>query len=186
MDSLVQQLAAALAPLTRRTPYVLYGHSMGAWIAYELVRELQRLNRPLPEHLVVAGRRAPHLPASRSPLYQLPDAELIEAIDQRYGGIPAALLANAELMQIFLPVLRADFELLDTYTWPGGEPLPVPITALAGTEDTTVTVPEVRGWRDYTTADFRLRMVAGGHFFHRDSKDATAAVVSGILRGLRA
>lgn len=185
MSELVPAMIQGITPLIRRTPYILYGHSMGSWIGYELIRELRRLHRPLPAHLIVGARRAPHLPASRPPLFALPDAELIDEIDQRYGGIPDALRQNRELLSIFLPVLRGDFELLDTYAHTPAEPLPVPITALLGSEDATVSMAEVRAWREHTSEAFRVRPISGGHFFHRDAKDETAAVVAGILRGVR-
>lgn len=184
MRVLVDQLVAAIAPLIRRTPYVVYGHSMGAWVAFELVRALRRLHRPLPEHLIVGARRAPHLPSTRPILYQLPDDAFLDAIQERYGGIPKALRDDPAVLRLFLPALRADFTLLDTYRHTEEDPLPMPITALAGTEDGQTTLREVRAWRQHTTGAFRMRPIAGGHFFLKDAREETAAVVGGVLRGI--
>ena len=155
---------------------------MGGWVAFELVRALRRLNRPLPEHLVIGARRAPHLPSTRPLLYQLPDELFLDAIQERYGGIPKALRDNPGLLRLFLPALRADFTVLDTYQFTEEAPLTMPITVLAGTEDPTTSMREQRAWRQHTDAAFRLRPVAGGHFFLKDAREETAGVLSAILQ----
>src|SRR5262245_12023957 len=109
--ALVDVLAKGLSPWLA-TPYALFGHSMGALIAYGLVRHLRQQSATPPVRLFVSGRRAPHVPSRQSPCHQLPDQEFIETLVQRYNGIPKAVLSEPELMSLFLPILRADFTLM--------------------------------------------------------------------------
>jgi len=171
MDSLVEALVSGLLPAIRRVPYALYGHSMGAWVAFELVRALRRLRRPLPTHLFVAARRAPHLPSERPPLSHLPRQAFIDGVQERYDAIPEALLTQPGILDLFLPTLRADFQLLDAYRYRDGAPLPVPITALVGTGDAVVSARDVRAWREHTEAAFSFVRIDGGHFFLADHAD---------------
>jgi len=182
MNALVPALADALWPLMRRTPYAFTGHSMGAWIAYALTVELRRRRRDLPEHLFLSARRSPDLPSPRPEICHLPEAQFIDAIQERYSAIPQKILDNPTFLRMFLPGLRADFTLLDTWRCPPEPPLDVPITAFAGTEDSVVGAALVRSWKKYTTRDFQLRQIPGGHFFLRDSADLLTDAIAGTLR----
>jgi medium-chain acyl-[acyl-carrier-protein] hydrolase len=169
MEPLVEALATALEPLLDR-PFLLLGHSLGAKMAYELTRELMRRGAPLPRHLIASGSRAPHMPSDDPPVHRLPDDELVREL-HRLGGTPAAVLASEELMSLLLPLLRADFELNETYR-PGLEaPLPVPLSAYGGTEDPECPPETIAGWSAHTAAPFRQRMVPGGHFFLHERRD---------------
>jgi surfactin synthase thioesterase subunit len=182
LDVLTPALADALWPLMRRTPYAFVGHSMGAWIAYALTCELRRRRRDLPEHLFLSARRAPDVPSPRPALYHLPEAQFIEAIQDRYNAIPQKILDNPTFLRMFLPGLRADFTLLDTWTPPEEPPLAVPITAFVGTQDAVVPAASVREWRRFTTESFQLRQMPGGHFFLRESSDLFTEAIAGTLR----
>src|SRR6185369_4393207 len=109
---LVASLAEGFNPYIS-TPFAFYGHSLGALIAYELTRELRRRGNKLPMHLLLAARRAAHVPSRETPCHQLPDTAFIDTLVRRYNGIPPAILAEPELMKIFLPILRADFTLME-------------------------------------------------------------------------
>lgn len=174
-DTLIGQPAfTRVPPLVRRLvpavealldiPFVFFGHSMGALLAFELTRELRRLGAPLPELLLVSGHRAPHLPDPRARLHGLPDPEFLAEL-RRLEGTPAPALANGELMQLFLPLLRADFELSEKYEYTSESPLDVPIAAWAGSEDAEVSVAEVAAWREHTSGAFRFEELPGTHFF---------------------
>ncbi len=186
MPDLVDALVADLAPLLRLAPFAFYGHSLGSWVAFELTRTLRRTRRPMPSRLFVASRHAPHLPEHRPKLSQLPDAGLIEGVELRYGPLPAVIRNEPALLGLFLPTMRADFTLLDTYTYRDEPALNVPIEALWGTEDAMVPRSSAAAWATHTTSEFRLHPIDGGHFFHRDRKDETAAVLEPGLRALLA
>lgn len=170
LADLVQALVTDLAPVLSQTPYVLFGYSMGAWIAYALTQELRQRDLPLPQCLFVAARRAPHLPSPLPPIAALPDDQLVAAIQARYNAIPKMLLEDPRSLAPFLPGLRADFQLLEAYTWTSDPPLDLPIHAFYGTEDPLTPVPEMRAWQEHTTGIFSLQGLPGGHFFLRQAR----------------
>lgn len=145
-------------------PFAFYGHSMGASIGFELAREVRRQYGVEPVHLLVSGRRAPHIPDSDPPTYNLPDDQFVAEL-KRLNGTPLELLENPETTQIFLPLLRADFELVDTYMYRPGERLSCPITAYGGIQDKDVPAGSLRGWQEHTSGAFKTRMFPGDHFF---------------------
>ena len=143
--------------------YALYGHSMGAWIAYLLVKRILRDGYPLPRHLFVSGRPSPSVPGKEKDWHRLPRTDFLKIL-KRFGGTPSEVIGNQELMELFEPVLRADFQALADYTYEKSEPLDVPMTVLWG-RDENVTRAEALGWQEQTTKDFALLEFSGGHFF---------------------
>jgi surfactin synthase thioesterase subunit len=158
-------------------PAVLFGHSLGALIGFELVHALRREDRPLPARLMVSGARAPQLPYPHRLLHRMNDSELTQAM-LRYSGTPAVVAKDPEMMRIFLPAIRADFRLLETYVYRSLPPLPVPIDGLAGESDDIVLPEEVAGWRAQTSAGFSMARFGGGHFFLQDSRALVVAEVA--------
>ncbi len=166
MEPLVADLEAGLGPLLRRR-YAILGHSMGSWVGYALCQGLQKAGLPLPEQLIVNARRAPGCPDPFPPLHPLPEREFLSVMQHRYGAIPPVLLEDPGLLALFLPALRADMELIETYEVAPAAPLPLPITAFGGRQDLTVTEAELAAWKASTSRSFHLRMIEGGHFFHK-------------------
>ncbi len=164
LNSLVKTLADVLAPLFDQ-PFAFFGHSMGAVIAFELAHLLKFRNFK-PQRLFVSGHRAPHLPNEFAPIYQLPEDKFVNEV-RRLNGTPEEVLAHPELMQLLIPLLRADFEMVQTYKYLPLPPLDCSITALGGTEDSGVTREHLADWRIHTTADFNLQMFSGDHFYLR-------------------
>jgi surfactin synthase thioesterase subunit len=149
---------------------------MGAWLAFELVRSLRQHNVQMPRLLFVAAARAPHLPLNEPPIHVLTDEELVEAVDRRYGGIPARVRNSPELLQLLLPSLRADLQMVETYDFREEPPLDVEIVAMGGTADPAVSAAQLEGWRQHTTKGCSVRLVPGGHFFLFDGGDAGATM----------
>lgn len=178
----VQDLVAELTePLADRAgeSFALFGHSMGALLGYELAHALSALGKP-PRHLFVSGQDAPHLPPARPPTHNLPDDELVASITE-LEGTSAEVLAQPELMQLLLPVFRADLAVCETYT-PHWGPLRVPITALGGRRDPGVSPGRLRAWGSLTSAGFDLAVFDGGHFYlHDGALDDVAAVLTSRL-----
>ena len=170
---------ADLHPLLNR-PVALFGHSMGAAVAYEFARQLSRTTADRPAHLFVSGFRAPHIPDQDPPISELPDAQLLQRVASLNGFEPA-ILGNAEFVRLILPTLRADIELCDTYRPSAGLPLDCPISAFGGRDDHRTPAAHVAAWRAHTTGRFRLRFFPGDHFFITSARDEVLRVITGEL-----
>jgi medium-chain acyl-[acyl-carrier-protein] hydrolase len=163
LTALVEQLDHAIRPWLDR-PFALFGHSMGALIAFELARRLRVRGDQAPTRLFVSAHRAPELPARGPRLHRLSDAELMLTL-RHLHGTPAEVLANVELMRLLLPTLRADCTLCETYEYAPGERLACSIVALGGSSDPGVAVSELEAWRGHTRGSFELRLFPGDHFY---------------------
>ncbi len=145
-------------------PFAFFGHSMGALIAFELACKLRDQGQPLPSHLFVSGRRAPQLQDKNPPTYNLTDEELVKKLHW-LKGTSSSLLDDPEMMQLMLPILRADFTVCETYQYIKKAPLPCPITAFGGWRDPASRRGGLQGWREHTTANFTKKTFPGNHFF---------------------
>src|SRR5689334_12399770 len=181
LDALVAAVAEAIAPLLDK-PFALFGHSMGAMISFELARRLREQGQPQPSHLFISGRRAPQLPNDDPISYNLPDAELGQEL-LRLNGTPKEVLEHPELMELMLPLLRADFSVVETYDYRPGVPLDCPLTVFGGLRDAEVSREQLDAWREQTTGEFALRMLPGDHFFLSDAQ-AQTLLLSAVARDL--
>src|SRR2546423_9678786 len=164
LPPLVEVLTEVTLPL-RDAPFPFFGHSMGAMIAFELARRLRREDGSEPQMLIVTGRPAPQLPSLEPATYDLPKAQFIEEL-KRIAGTPREVLEHGELMDLMIPLLRADFQLSQTYRFSPDTPLHCPIIAYGGVRDET-TRDMIFPWREHTSSDFTLHMMPGDHFFLR-------------------
>lgn len=138
----------------------------------------------MPGHLFVSARRPPHLPASETALHGLSDDAFIAEVNRRYGGIPRALLAERELLDLLLPTLRADLTALETFLPRQRPPMAIPVTAFGGSDDAMTPRAHLDAWRDETTAAFRVRIFAGGHFYLDPRRTDVLADVAATLTPL--
>ena len=167
LPRLVEVLAEAMLPLLD-SPFAFFGHSMGAVIAFELARYLRRRQFPEPQALLVSGRRAPQ--TDPEPVtYNLPKDEFVNELG-KLGGTPKEVLEHAELMELMIPLLRADFQLVQTYEYYAEPPLRCPIAVYGGLQDPDITRDLLQPWEVHTISDFTLRMLPGDHFFVRSSE----------------
>jgi medium-chain acyl-[acyl-carrier-protein] hydrolase len=163
ISDVIPELAEGLFPLLT-SPFAFFGHSLGALLGFETARYLKKNDRPEPCHLFVSGRIAPQIPHESRNMHRLSDPEFIQEL-RRLKGTPEAVLNNPELMEIFLPILRADFEMEETYIYPPAPPLDCPISAFGGLADSLADEENLRSWKDQTRSRFGIHMMAGGHFF---------------------
>jgi surfactin synthase thioesterase subunit len=165
----------------RDRPFALFGHSMGALVAFEVAAALQRRGGLQPAHLFVSGRRAPCEREPLAPLSGLDDAAFVAEIDRRYGGIPPELRHDADIMALLLPSLRADIHAVETWAPGGAAPLACPITAYGGHDDPHAPIAQMTGWQRETAAPARVRLFPGGHFYLEAQRDALLADVGAAL-----
>jgi len=181
LEPLVESLAHEIVPYLDR-PFAFFGHSMGAIISFELARRLRWERRIEPDHLFISGRRAPQLPEQDPEIHDLPEPEFLAEVE-RLKGTPRELLEHSELMQLLVPLLRADFAVCRTYSYFSSTPLRCPITVLGGLQDETAIRAQLEPWRDQTTGSCRVHMLEGDHFFINQQQ---AAILSIIMETLHA
>jgi medium-chain acyl-[acyl-carrier-protein] hydrolase len=175
-------LADAWTELSADRPCAVFGHSMGALLAFELAAELSRRGaRNPPRRLFLSGHNPPHAARRMPPIGGLPDDRFLSEIASRYGSLPESVLAHPEMMALLLPVLRADFRLLENYRPRSAAPVEVPFSVLGAVLDPWTSEPELSEWRRYSVGEFRLRMFAGGHFFPQKSRDEVLAAIRADL-----
>jgi medium-chain acyl-[acyl-carrier-protein] hydrolase len=180
MDPLVEAMAEALANALDR-PFALFGHSMGGLIAYELARHLQQRYKVTPNHLFVSACRAPETP---DPIHWhvLNDEDLMAELRQA-PGFPVEILEHAELMQVLLPIVRADSAVTETYVYRPAEPLSFPLTAFASEKDELISLADIEPWRNHTRAAYDLKLIDGHHLFIKQQAPQMIRVIVDKLRG---
>ncbi len=163
LDTLTDKLTSIIANLDD-APFALFGHSMGALIAFELARKMRERSLPGPEFLFVSGRHAPRVQGRLPSISHLRKDRFMKGL-HKYNGTPMEVLENAELMDLVLPTLRADFRLNEEYTYIPKPPLECPISAFSGLNDTLIPKDGVLEWAFETADSFKIRMLPGDHFF---------------------
>jgi medium-chain acyl-[acyl-carrier-protein] hydrolase len=172
MAELVDRICSGIEPYLDM-PFSFFGHSMGALICFEVAQTLARQRRPKPRWLFVSGAIPPH----RRPvelLHTLPTSDFIKAVSLRYNGLPPEVLADKELLDLYVPIMRADFELVENYRYGDGPPLSTKIAAFGGRDDPSVPPLELERWSDLTTWPefFRVTLFDGDHFFLNNQRTA--------------
>lgn len=183
MEPLVEALCQAMTPWLE-VPFAFFGYSYGALVAYEAALRLQAEKGIETSHLIVAAHRAPQVPNEDRQLYNLDDDEFRVELE-KLEGTPKEVLEHPELMELMMPLLRADFEINDTYRIASVEAtLGCPVTALGGLGDHDVAREHLEPWKELTRGRFRLRMLPGGHFFIHEQRMAVLDAVAESLRPL--
>jgi len=172
----VRALAAELLP-TIETPYALFGHSMGALIAFELARQLCARGAPAPLLLIASGCRGPSLLPARTNVHTLPDDELVQLLGQ-LGGTPREILDDAEWRELILAAVRRDYALLASYEYAEDAPLPCPLVLIRGSQDPETTDDRIGPWQREVVDPPTVHTFDGGHFYLADARAAVARRVA--------
>jgi surfactin synthase thioesterase subunit len=179
LSDVLDGLIPALASVTSRR-YALFGHSMGALLAFEAAHRLSQLKLPAPEALFVGSFPAPDLATDREPLYDLPDDKLTDWMI-RVDGISPDALAYPDLLRLMLPMTRADLRIVDAYRWEPRQQLDCPIRVFVGDEDPEVSLAASHAWRRHTSRYLGTRPLPGGHFCVHDHVGLVIASISQAL-----
>ncbi len=181
IETLDALLATLRSAIDLERPFALFGHSLGAIVAFELARLLP----VAPACLIASAARAPQFRLNWQPPPDPTDEEFMAEL-RRLEGVPPEALDNPELLEIVLPALRADTGLYRRYVYTPGPPLACPIFAYGGESDPAVTPDHLRAWEQQTTSAFRFRLFPGGHFYLNTSRpaflEALAADLGEIFR----
>lgn len=161
---LIAEITAALSGYMDK-PYAIFGHSMGALLAFDLARSLRSAGLPDPSYLFVSGRNATHVPMKHGSMQHLADDEFLAVLADLYNGLPREILETPEFQEVYLPILRADLTLLETHRYEALAPLDCPIAAFCGKEDSNVSAEGLEAWAQHTTAAFEAKCFDGGHFY---------------------
>jgi surfactin synthase thioesterase subunit len=180
---LASRVADGLAA-TLTSPLVLFGHSMGGLLAFEVARELRRRNHPEPELLILSAVRSPERTTKHVPLHVLPEDELVRRL-RSLGGIPEPFLAAPALLRSYLPALRADLEAYETYRYRTEPPLATPFLVLGGANDPLVQRTDLDAWGCHTSSGCRVRLVRGAHFFIHSARTGVLRLLDRELRSIR-
>lgn len=178
ISSLVDELMNYAQHITN-IPYILFGHSLGSRVAYELSCKLMSLRMPLPEYFIASGSRAPHSKNRNKLIYNLPKESFIRELE-KLNGTPKEILAHKELMELFTPLLRADFKIADNYQAKRVQ-MPFPISVLHGKKDTDIGKKELAAWGELTSNHFKIIQLPGDHFFINEYSSEVVKQVSLII-----
>ena len=172
---IVRAVAGALSKLEGRR-MVFFGHSLGAMLAFETAHHLRQQGLPLPARLMVSGRASPSAPRpAAAEMNGLSDEAFVDAMAERYGGIPDVVRREPTLLARFIPAMRADMLLHERYVHQERAPLPMPISAWSGRSDPGVREADLAGWREQTSEAYEERWFDGGHFYLHPASDALMA-----------
>jgi len=159
IDDLIESVSAYLD-----RPYVIFGHSLGSRVAIELIYQCRLRGLPLPQHFIASGSRGPDLPVSNQILSAMGDDELIDEL-RKLKGAPDVLLANKDIMKLFLPTLRADLKIADFYRFKEDIKFDCPVTVLRGELDESILLEQAESWGKYFSGSFDMHVLPGGHLF---------------------
>lgn len=179
LQPVVTAVVRALRPL-RDLPFVFFGHSMGALLAFETARALRFMGGCEPRLLIASACRPPQLVEQREKIHDLSDRAFIRKLEE-LGGTPAEVLQNQELLEFLMPTLRADFAVIDTYRYAPAEPLACPITVVCGSGDPHASSQMMLGWSLQTSNTLSFHELPGDHFFVHTAEDELRQIIVGDL-----
>ena len=182
-DEIIPVVAAAIEPCLDR-PFAFFGHSLGGLIAFEVSRLLRGRGARQPIHLFVSGCNSADKLEHGVPINKLSDSDLLGQL-RRYDGTPDDVLMDQELMELALPLLRADLTLAESYLYRAGEPLNCPISVYGGESDSATTQEGLEEWKMHTTGLFTVTMFPGGHFFLHGARDRILNLIAAEFATLR-
>ena len=182
-DKLIDVLVLSMLPYLD-LPYVVFGHSLGSLKSFEWIRAIKKRKLQQPNLYIAAGRGAPQLPRREPPIAFLPEEEFVQELIKNYGEKLEPILKVKELRDLFIPQIRADYLLSETYEYKEGIKLDCPIFAFAGDEENKISEGDLHGWAAHTTNNFRARRFPGDHFFIHSAEEQVLTVINNELSAI--
>ena len=170
MAALLEAMFNDLLPWLDK-PYALFGHSLGAIIAFELQQAVRDLGLNGPQHFFASGHRGPHIPDPDAPIHDLPAEAFLIAL-RTFSGTPEVILQNEEIMAIFGPILRADMQVDNDYLNARPQPLDCPLTVYGGQSDNIVSQAHLESWRRVAGPNFSIQSFEGDHFLLKTNQNS--------------
>lgn len=176
IDGLFPEISSLL---NETASYSIFGHSIGALVGFELARKVRSIL--LPKVLIISAAGAPQLNFKRELIGHLPDKDFVEKL-KIYNGLPESLIENNELLNMFIPMLRADLSILEGYKYKESQPLEFPILALGGSEDPIISAKDIGSWCVQTRQLFTMRIFNGDHFFIKNNQEQVLKYISQTIQ----
>lgn len=180
MEDAVNDIYEKIGLEFEKNHYAFFGYSMGSWIAYGLYKKVIQNQRQRPEHIFLAAKEPPHVKTDDKILHVLDDETFIKEIFN-LGGTPKTLLEDRVLLDLFIPILRADYKITELYKETSmKEKLNCPVTVFAG-EDDFININDIKRWREVADKDFSFYAFEGGHFFIQNNVEAICNIINNTL-----
>ncbi len=182
LPDLVQDLMSPMSTLTTK-PYVLFGHSFGSRLGFEVMRKMGELNIDRPVHFIASGCKAAHIRSTDNPIHMLPETQFLAKLSD-YGGTHKEIMANAELLSMLLPMLRADFKMAETHKAEIQTPFSCSVSVFGGINDAGVSEATLLEWQVHFIKQIELTLFNGGHFFLEKQRQEFGEKINFILEEL--
>jgi len=177
IDVAVEDIYSDICEELDQGAYAVFGHSMGTILSYELIRKIKHNKKQEPVHVFMSGRYPPYVDVEKENVYLLPDDEFLDKIVE-LGGTNQEVTKNKELLDLFLPILRSDYKLVETYRHEGDSKVDCDITVLNGKYDNLVIEKGVERWQEYTTNTCSFYEFEDGHFFINKFKEEVINIIN--------
>ncbi|WP_420592091.1 thioesterase II family protein [Bacterioplanoides sp.] len=164
MDEVVNHFICEVKSQSGDGINVFFGHSMGAIVAYEVAKKLQSTDDFYIDSMIVSGHHSPFVVRNNKGFHKMTDKALIAEL-RRLGGTPEAVLKDRDLLELFLPNIRADFKVLENYLCDEKVTLDIPLFVCRGEQDPEMSKDQMKGWEDVTSANVSYREFSGDHFY---------------------
>ena len=180
LDEAVEDIFMNIKSKILNEEYMIYGHSMGSLLAYEIYYKIKDNALRKPKHIFFSGYEAPSIIKKRENTYTLPNYDFINKI-MELGGTPEEVMNNKELLDLFLPIIRSDFKILETYNYKEREDkIQCDVSILNGKKD-SINLDEILAWKNHAGKDFKVYNFEGNHFFINSNVENITNVINETL-----